>query len=264
MAGIITQQDINNYKDQINKNGVGGAISVYQSLQSKGYTYAGWAGGVASGKTVTGQAALNFMAASSGKTFSESQLNNIRIDMANSYLNTLVKNIERDGGKTTSDISFEQMRDFHKNVFKDHGLNINNWTLEHPMSLVGKYAGKKAQEKYWQDLSKTEGDGVDALWNSHSLQNIVTDAGQGFIVIDVDSGKPIPSSDLNAWFEAGHDPEGVKVIPISDEDKKKQRNGWIMLIWMIPLSTGRENSSYLRMMRPKWFLRSLSILTVMV
>ncbi|KPN71877.1 hypothetical protein [Neisseria sp. 83E34] len=99
MAGIITQQDINNYKDQINKNGVGGAISVYQSLQNKGYTYAGWAGGVASGKTVTGQAALNFMAASSGKTFSESQLNNIRIDMANSYLNSLEKKLMMGVGK---------------------------------------------------------------------------------------------------------------------------------------------------------------------
>lgn len=64
MAGsklFVTRNEIKCYRDIVNRYGVAGAIVVYGKLQEKGFGYAGWAGGVASGNTITGQAALGFM-----------------------------------------------------------------------------------------------------------------------------------------------------------------------------------------------------------
>ena len=186
----LTQQDINRYKNNIRQHGVQGVIRTYSDLLSKGYNYAGWAKGVAEAEGMTwsslpkgettGRAAVMFMKDSSGQTFSEQKLNQIRVGMAEGYLNFLQSNI----GKPPRDVRFDEMRDFHRDVFRENGLSINNWTLETPMKLIGRYEGKQKQEEIWQKLLATLGSGIGALTESATLYQAVEDYAQGHIYFD--------------------------------------------------------------------------------
>ena len=186
----LTQQDINRYKNDIRQHGVQGVIRTYSDLLSKGYNYAGWAKGVAEAEGMTwsslpkgettGRAAVMFMKDSSGQTFSEQKLNQIRVGMAEGYLNFLQSNI----GKPPRDVRFDEMRDFHRDVFREIGLSINNWTLETPMKLIGRYEGKQKQEEIWQKLLATRGSGLGALTESATLYQAVEDYAQGHIYFD--------------------------------------------------------------------------------
>ena len=186
----LTQQDINRYKNDIRQHGVQGVIRAYSDLLSKGYNYAGWAKGVAEAEGMTwsslpkgettGRAAVMFMKDSSGQTFSEQKLNQIRVGMAEGYLNFLQSNI----GKPPRDVRFDEMRDFHRDVFRENGLSINNWTLETPMKLIGRYEGKQKQEEIWQKLLATRGSGIGALTESATLYQAVEDYAQGHIYFD--------------------------------------------------------------------------------
>jgi hemolysin-type calcium-binding protein len=186
----LTQQDINRYKNNIRQHGVQGVIRTYSDLLSKGYNYAGWAKGVAEAEGMTwsslpkgettGRAAVMFMKDSSGQTFSEQKLNQIRVGMAEGYLNFLQSNI----GKPPRDVRFDEMRDFHRDVFRENGLSINNWTLETPMKLIGRYEGKQKQEEIWQKLLATRGSGIGALTESATLYQAVEDYAQGHIYFD--------------------------------------------------------------------------------
>ncbi|KIC08683.1 hypothetical protein HMPREF2753_04855 [Neisseria sp. HMSC071C03] len=179
MRAVLSSQDIDRYRKQINQNGITGVVKVYTELLDKGYDYAGWAKGVAAADTVTGRAAILFMKNTSGKQFSKEELNGIRVDMAKGYLDALEQNIKK--GENRSDISFEQARKFHGEVFKKHSLSLNNWTLEVPMRLIGNYeGGKHAQEAAWQRIMKTQGDYVDALAVSNDLSTKVSDYSDGY------------------------------------------------------------------------------------
>lgn len=61
MPEIINTEYINSLMDIVDREGVAGTTQVYQQLNDKGYFYGGWANGVATGDTTTGQAALLFM-----------------------------------------------------------------------------------------------------------------------------------------------------------------------------------------------------------
>lgn len=184
MPQTINLQDIKRYQDMIDRNQVQGAIRVYEELLSKGYDYAGWAKGVAKGDTVTGEAAILFMKETSGRKFSESKLNEIRVDMARGYLDALAVQMEQTG-QTNTDVKFEKIRDFHEKAFIKHKLSLKNWTLEEPMRLLGKYGhGKATQERIWRDLAKTQGDGPDAIAASVMLYLTVADFANGAIDVD--------------------------------------------------------------------------------
>ena len=47
----VTVADIDRMRKNINTNGAQGAIQTYQELKNKGFGYAGWAEGVASGRS---------------------------------------------------------------------------------------------------------------------------------------------------------------------------------------------------------------------
>lgn len=186
----LTTQDIDRYKNDIRQHGIQGVVRAYADLLSKGYNYAGWAKGVAEAEGMTwsslpkgettGRAAVMFMKDSSGQTFSEQKLNRIREGMAEGYLDFLQSNI----GRTPRDVHFDEMRDFHKKVFERHGLSIDNWTLETPMKLIGRYEGKQKQEEIWQKLLATRGSGIGALTESATLYQAVEDYAQGHIYFD--------------------------------------------------------------------------------
>ena len=95
MRAVLSSQDIDRYRKQINQNGITGVVKVYTELLDKGYDYAGWAKGVATADTVTGRAAILFMKNTSGKEFSKEELNGIRVDMAKGYLDALEQNIKK-------------------------------------------------------------------------------------------------------------------------------------------------------------------------
>ena len=191
----LTQQDIDRYKNDIKQNHIQGVVRTYSDLLSKGYNYAGWAKGVAEAEGMTwgslpkgettGRAAVMFMKDSSGQTFSEQKLNRIRVGMAEGYLNFLESRL----GEPPRDVNFKEMRRFHEKVFEKNGLSIDNWTLETPMKLIGKYAGERRQEEIWQKLLATRGSGIGALTESATLYQAVEDYAQGHIYFDKKGGR---------------------------------------------------------------------------
>ncbi|MFK7642563.1 hypothetical protein ACI43T_08675 [Neisseria oralis] len=191
----LTQQDIDRYKNDIKQNHIQGVVRTYSDLLSKGYNYAGWAKGVAEAEGMTwgslpkgettGRAAVMFMKDSSGQTFSEQKLNRIRVGMAEGYLNFLESRL----GEPPRDVNFKEMRRFHEKVFEKNGLSIDNWTLETPMKLIGKYEGERRQEEIWQKLLATRGSGIGALTESATLYQAVEDYAQGHIYFDKKGGR---------------------------------------------------------------------------
>lgn len=230
MGQVITQKDIEHYREMVNRNKVQGAIAVYEELRQKGYGYAGWAHGVATGKSVTGQAALGFLKDTADRKLTENELDGIRIGMVDGYLKALEKNIKDGYGKTQSDITFKQMRDFHKDVFEKHHLSINNWTLETPMYLLGKYGGgEKAQEEEWQRLAATEGYGMDALMASTNVYNMTMEFANGKITVDK-QGRFIAHNPWDSSIHLARELEKIsgsgREVTISPEDKKRA-SSWL-------------------------------------
>ncbi|HEX7984704.1 MAG TPA: hypothetical protein VF616_14400 [Duganella sp.] len=115
---------------------------VYTYLSQQGYNYAGWAGGVAAGNTIAGVAALDFMKGTAlmgvggleCQLLSAETIQNIKSDMAKSYLKTLAS-ITTDlanNGYASRDVNAEEVWNFHKAVFEKNGLSIDNRTLNAP------------------------------------------------------------------------------------------------------------------------------------
>ena len=225
MPATIRLNDIERYQNMIKTQGVQGAIRVYEELLSKGYDYAGWAKGVAKGDTVTGEAAILFMEETSGRKLSESKLNEIRVDMAKGYLDALTVQMSKTG-QTDTDVKFEKIRDFHEKAFIKYKLSLKNWTLEEPMRLLGKYGhGKATQERVWQDLAKTQGDGPDAVAASAVLYLTVADFADGMIEVDK-NGKYFPRPQAVTPYSLpvyGY-AEGFHRVDVEDQ---KRALGWL-------------------------------------
>ena len=225
----LTQQDIDRYKNDIKQNHIQGVVRTYSDLLSKGYNYAGWAKGVAEAEGMTwgslpkgettGRAAVMFMKDSSGQTFSEQKLNRIRVGMAEGYLNFLESRL----GEPPRDVNFKEMRRFHEKVFEKNGLSIDNWTLETPMKLIGKYEGERRQEEIWQKLLATRGSGIGALTESATLYQVVKDYAQGHIYFDK-KGERI--ANMQVEDNDGTPVMTVKVLRISEADRMEAAK-WI-------------------------------------
>ncbi|AYR24786.1 hypothetical protein [Herbaspirillum rubrisubalbicans] len=92
----LTEQDIADYATKIRKGNtneekMSAVIDVYQQLYDKGYSYAGWALGVAKANTVTGTAALDYLTGTAlmgignepmCRNLTPTQIDKIRVDMA--------------------------------------------------------------------------------------------------------------------------------------------------------------------------------------
>lgn len=219
MPEIIRQSDIIRYREDIKRNDVQGVIRVYSELLDKGYDYAGWARGVAAGNTVTGEAAILFMQDSSGRRFSESELNTIRVGMARAYLDVLETNMNGTG-QTRQDAKFEQIREFHEKVFIRHGLTIGNWTLEEPMRLLGKYGnGKETQDRIWNELARTQGDGFDAVAVSTALYLTVADFADGQIQVDKNGRYlPVPQPSTPYHLPVYGQTDGIRRVDAADRN----------------------------------------------
>lgn len=168
------------YRTRINTGGLSEAIKVYGELYAHGYRYAGWGRGVATGRTVTGVSALDFLSSTAllglgsqevCKNLTPAQIDKIRVSMAKGYVGALIGIASKPGaaGVVGRDVDFKETQEFHAQGFKDNNLSIDNWTLHTPMALIRKTQGDAAVEKIWQSLRDTGGDGADSLIASTSL-----------------------------------------------------------------------------------------------
>ncbi|MGI4778986.1 MAG: calcium-binding protein [Janthinobacterium lividum] len=171
---------LNVYQDMLR----GGHVEkFYAALSAQGYQYAGWAVGVYRGDTVTGASALGYLSSSAVmgigieacKNLSQSQVDSVRKDMAQGYLNALLKIAEDSGGVVNRDVKFEETYAFHEKAFQKNNLSIDNWTLKTPFDLITQQLGQDAAEARWEKLRDTGGEGWDALMESAGLMKSMGD-----------------------------------------------------------------------------------------
>jgi len=143
----------------------------YKDLLNQGYLYAGWADGVARENTLAGVAAVEFLtgtagtgiAGQKGVVLTGTQIHSIKADMAQAYLSTLVQIADTyPDNSTHRDISATEMYQFHKEVFENNGIGIQNWTLYAVFEIIERLEGHEAVERLWTKLHATEGDYADA------------------------------------------------------------------------------------------------------
>ena len=181
MPKPLTLNQVNDLKQLVQQGDVTTAIEVYRGLQELGYAYAGWAKGVAAADSVTGVSAMDYLAKSAmigvsgegGTVLTPAQADRIRMDMSLAYLNQLATIATNNDGVVTRDVNFAETQAFHKQVFESNGLGIKNWTLEAPMELIRRTQGEAAVEALWQKVRETEGTGIDAIYQSTMMAEMV-------------------------------------------------------------------------------------------
>lgn len=176
----LTTAQLQAYADRLQHGTLTDVQQVYNDLYSKGYNYAGWAGGVANESTITGVSAVNFLTGTAlmgwggpqCRNLSGETLNNIRMGMAQEYVQALLER-SRTSGLVGEDVSYQETKDIHEAVFLDHNLSLDNWTLNTPMELVRQTQGDAAVEELWREIRETGGDGLDGTLASVKLYTIV-------------------------------------------------------------------------------------------
>ena len=239
----LTETIINSCSKVVDDYGVNGAIAVYRAMNSYyDAEYAKWAKGVAKGNTTTGKSALLFLIATAlqgkgtgiSREITAEDMDNIRIGMAKSYLETLASH------SIDTYITYKEMEKFHREVFEhdDMKLSIENWTLYQPMKLIGDYCGgEKAQEEKWKELSKTEGEGLNSILKSGSLNLFMIDCCDGEIYVDkngryvsdeiitdamkaVSTPIPVGMAGAELYRYIAEKVLGYKLVILSEDDKK--------------------------------------------
>lgn len=201
MPSTLTSATLNSYVTRVQSGGLHEAVTIYRTLYSHGYNYAGWALGVATGTTVTGVAALDYLNDSSllgiggagSVNLTSGQIDKIRVDMAIGYLQKLQEIAAENGGTVSRDVKFLETEAFHANTFILNGLSIDNWTLHIPMEIIRATQGEAAAERVWQDIASTGGDGLDA-----TLQSIFLSYRVGMALSS--SSDPAIQSMANEWM----------------------------------------------------------------
>ncbi|MGA4278121.1 calcium-binding protein [Ralstonia nicotianae] len=118
--------------------------------------------------------------------------------MAEAYLNRL-DTIAQENKRLTGnyeagrDIQAQEVWDFHKEVFKNNGLGIENWTLDSVFKTIQQTQGDDALEAYWESLRDTQGEGMMAtLLNIRTMYNMHE---------SIDSADPDISKLARNWME---------------------------------------------------------------
>ena len=155
----IISENLNTAQALLSQNGPG---AMYNYLSGFGDRYSTLALGVVDGNTLSGQAAIEFMertAESQGRELTEVDLDHIRMEMAQKYLNTLngiASNPTNLAGVVDREITAQEAQIFHDQVFQDQQLGEDAWTLNTPFNLFGE---QRAQE-YWDSVLASAGDPV--------------------------------------------------------------------------------------------------------
>lgn len=181
MPQSLTLQQLMEYQRRVQTGGLEQVRLVYQELYDKGYNYAGWALGVATGSTLSGSAALGYLKDTAllgidsavCRDLSPETINGIRKDMGAQYLATLITAARKNGDQLGRDVNYQETMMFHENVFNRYALTLSNWTLHTPMELIRQTEGSAAVEALWQRIRDTGGDGLDGVGASMALLNKV-------------------------------------------------------------------------------------------
>ena len=112
----------------INTLAAGDISSAYNALSDQGYGYAGWAGGVARGDTISGVAAVDFLkgtalmglGGSMCQTLSDEKVFAIKTGMADAYLRKLevIANTLGNDGMVNRDINAKEVWEIHTKIFE--------------------------------------------------------------------------------------------------------------------------------------------------
>lgn len=198
---ILTKEQLSSWNQKIKTGNLSAIGEVYQILKKKGYDYAAWAIGVATGDSITGNGALEYMqAVAKGhkQILTQARIDSVRRDMALGYLAMLQNKLEK--GHGGEDITYAEMYEFHVNVFNENGLDISYWTLYTPMSIIQTNAsgagrngnmikGDKVVESMWEQIRATKGEVVHGGASvSLELYRIMQDAKKGYIYVDKITG----------------------------------------------------------------------------
>jgi hypothetical protein len=179
----LTSNQLQSYADRINAGGLDAAKQVYAELYALGYNYAGWAQGVATGQTLTGVSALDYLTGTAlmglggpaCRNLSDAQIDKIRLDMAQGYVQTLQVIATNNGNLLDRDVDYKETKDFHRTGFEKNGLTLDNWTLNTPMELLRQAQGDAAVEAAWTKMRDTGGDGLDGVLESAKLLKSIKD-----------------------------------------------------------------------------------------
>ncbi len=144
-----------------------GPGAMYNYLAGFGDRYSILAQGVLDGSTTSGQAALEFMehtALQQGVTLTQGDVDQIRLDMAQGYLDTLQGIALSSGGQVTREITAIEAEQFHDDVFISSGLGEDAWTLNTPFELFGAVGA----QNYWESILNSAGNTAEELRLSSS------------------------------------------------------------------------------------------------
>ncbi|MEQ6352876.1 calcium-binding protein, partial [Ralstonia pseudosolanacearum] len=203
MPQNITRGDLRYLKDLLH---MGLVSEFYLYLQKQGYSYAGWAGGVAREDSIAGISAVDYLTGSAlmgmgGQAcwdLSPEKSVAIKQGMAQAYLDALESIAERNYQLTNKyevdrDISAKEVWNFHEKVFEKNGLGIENWTLDSVFKTIQQTQGDDALEAYWESLRDTQGEGMMAtLLNIRTMYNMHE---------SIDSADPAISKLARNWME---------------------------------------------------------------
>src|SRR3546814_20107725 len=97
---------------------------MYDYLAARGYKYAELANGVAKGNSLAGEAAIGYMketASDQGRPIAEAEVDAIRRDMAQNYIDSLKFTSKNNGGLVTQEIRHAEARSEERGVGKECG-----------------------------------------------------------------------------------------------------------------------------------------------
>ncbi|MGK3118991.1 S8 family serine peptidase [Pseudomonas corrugata] len=154
MAEVLKQADLDYAQSLLGSNG---PAAMYDYLAARGYKYAELANGVAKGNSLAGEAAIGYMketASDQGRPIAEAEVDAIRRDMAQNYIDSLKFQAKNSGGLVTREISHDEAWEFHKDVFLKHGLTVDAWTLNTPFLMMS----EDMRAAFWQDTLAAAGD----------------------------------------------------------------------------------------------------------
>lgn len=171
MPQRISQSQLQDMQQLLDK----GQISqFYEAMDGAGYNYAEWANGVVKTDTLAGISAVEYLSGSAlvgigseaCRNLSIEQMQAVKSDMAQAYLDLLRENASR-SGYVDRDLNRDEVTLIHEKVFDRNGLSIENWTLHAPFKVIEALYGQEAVEQVWQQLRETGGgDFTSSLHNT--------------------------------------------------------------------------------------------------
>lgn len=154
MATTMTVAEIQQASAMIASGNLAG---FYGYMADQGYNYALLAGGLVTGGSFSGEAAVNYLIGSAqaqGVVITPDKLTAIETDMANKWVDALESAAQASPtGTVDGDLTYAQTLAFHTQVFSDFGLGPQTWTLYTPGQVLSPDYMQSSWESMLSQLS---------------------------------------------------------------------------------------------------------------